>query len=161
MTGDDTQTQIVLNCEALPRLGALLLSPKKGVRKEACWTISNITAGVYPDFDSWSIRPRNAYNFFPHCLGDKDQIQAALDAQIFPPLIDLLTHGEFDIKKEAAWALSNATSGGSSQQIRTLVELGSIKPLCDLLDAKDTRILSVALEGLENILQAWMADMES
>merc|ERR1711865_788973 len=42
VTGDDMQTQIVINCGALARLGALLLSPKKGIRKEACWTISNI-----------------------------------------------------------------------------------------------------------------------
>ena len=30
---------------------------------------------------------------------------------------------------------------------------GCIKPLCDLLDAKDVRIVTVALEGLENILR--------
>ena len=30
---------------------------------------------------------------------------------------------------------------------------GCIKPLCDLLDAKDNRIVTVALEGLENILR--------
>ena len=46
VTGDDHQTQCVLNCGALPRLLALLQSPKKGIRKEACWTISNITAGT-------------------------------------------------------------------------------------------------------------------
>merc|ERR1719473_1118435 len=129
VTGDDMQTQIVINCSALPRLGALLLSPKKGIRKESCWTISNITAG------------------------DKEQIQAVVDANIVPPLIDLLTNAEFDIKKEAAWAISNATSGGSPEQIRYLVVSGCIKPLCDLLDAKDARIVTVALEGLENILR--------
>ena len=39
------QTQAVLDCGALPRLGALLHSPKKEMRKEACWAVSNITAG--------------------------------------------------------------------------------------------------------------------
>jgi len=70
-----------------------------------------------------------------------------------PPLIDLLTNAEFDIKKEAAWAISNATSGGSAEQIKYLVQQGCIRPLCDLLDAKDARIVTVALEGLENILR--------
>lgn len=32
-------------------------------------------------------------------------------------------NAEFDIKKEAAWAVSNATSGGTAEQIRYLVEV--------------------------------------
>jgi hypothetical protein len=47
VTGDDNQTQIVINCNALPYLLNLLTtSPKKSIKKEACWTISNITAGT-------------------------------------------------------------------------------------------------------------------
>lgn len=129
VTGDDLQTQIVINVSALPCLLALLSSPKKGIRKEACWTISNVTAG------------------------NKNQIQAVIDAGIIPPLIQLLQNAEFDIKKEAAWAISNATSGGSPEQIRYLVAQGCIKPLCDLLVVSDARIITVALEGLENILK--------
>lgn len=45
VTGDDIQTQVVLNCSVLPCLLSLLGSPKETIRKEACWTISNITAG--------------------------------------------------------------------------------------------------------------------
>lgn len=60
---------------------------------------------------------------------------------------------EFDIKKEAAWALSNATSGGTHEQIKYLVHIGCIKPLCELLVCSDVRIVTVALEGLENILK--------
>lgn len=37
--------QVVLNCSALPCLLHLLSSAKESIRKEACWTISNITAG--------------------------------------------------------------------------------------------------------------------
>lgn len=89
---------MIINVSALPCLLALLSSPKKGIRKEACWTISNITAG------------------------NKNQIQAVIDANIIPPLIQLLAHAEFDIKKEAAWAISNATSGGTPDQIRYFVQ---------------------------------------
>jgi hypothetical protein len=32
-------------------------------------------------------------------------------------------NAEFDIKKEAAWAISNATSGGTADQIRFLVQV--------------------------------------
>ena len=129
VTGNDLQTQFIINNNALPCLLALLSSPKKGIRKEACWTISNITAG------------------------NKEQIQAVVENNIIPPLIQLLTNAEFDIRKEAAWAISNATSGGNPQQINFLVQQGCIRPLCDLLVVSDPKIITIALEGLENILR--------
>jgi len=46
VTGDDIQTQVVLGCSILPCLQHLLNNcPKESIRKEVCWTISNITAG--------------------------------------------------------------------------------------------------------------------
>lgn len=41
-----------------------------------------------------------------------------IDAQIVPQVIHLLQTAEFDIQKEAAWAISNATNGGSPEQIK-------------------------------------------
>ena len=67
---------------------------KKSIKKEACWTISNITAG------------------------NKEQIQTVIEAGLIAPLVNLLQTAEFDIKKEAAWAISNATSGGTNEQIK-------------------------------------------
>lgn len=67
--------QVIINFNALPWLLNLLSSSKKGIRKEACWTISNITAG------------------------NKEQIQAVIEANIIPPLIQLLSNAEFDIRK--------------------------------------------------------------
>ena len=135
MTGDDLQTQIIINFSALPCLLALLGNPKKGIRKEACWTISNITAG------------------------NKDQIQSVVDANVIPPLVNLLNSAEFDIRKEAAWAISNATSGGTPEQIKFLVSQACIPPLCELLSVADVKIIIVALDALENILK--VGDAES
>ncbi|XP_015959596.1 importin subunit alpha-2 [Arachis duranensis] len=130
VTGDDIQTQAIINHGALPCLMSLLThNHKKSIKKEACWTISNITAG------------------------NRDQIQAVIEAGLIAPLVNLLQNAEFDIKKEAAWAISNATSGGSHEQIKYLVNQGCIKPLCDLLVCPDPRIVTVCLEGLENILK--------
>ncbi|XP_032013520.1 importin subunit alpha-6 isoform X1 [Hylobates moloch] len=129
VTGDDIQTQVILNCSALPCLLHLLSSPKESIRKEACWTVSNITAG------------------------NRAQIQAVIDANVFPVLIEILQKAEFRTRKEAAWAITNATSGGTPEQIRYLVALGCIKPLCDLLTVMDSKIVQVALNGLENILR--------
>ena len=55
VTGDDIQTQVILNCSALPCLLHLLSCPKEGIRKEACWTISNITAGNRTQIQVWSL----------------------------------------------------------------------------------------------------------
>eukprot|EP00607_Mallomonas_marina_P007117 CAMPEP_0182437072 /NCGR_PEP_ID=MMETSP1167-20130531/84798_1 /TAXON_ID=2988 /ORGANISM="Mallomonas Sp, Strain CCMP3275" /LENGTH=543 /DNA_ID=CAMNT_0024629859 /DNA_START=111 /DNA_END=1742 /DNA_ORIENTATION=+ len=133
VTGDDSQTQFIINLNALPALLWLLDHPKKNIRKEACWTISNVTAGT------------------------AEQIQAVIGCGIFAKLIDLLRHSEFDIQKEAAWAVSNATSGGSPDQIMFIVQQGAIPPLCELLRVQDTKIVTVALEGIENILKIAVA----
>lgn len=153
VTGDDAQTQAVLNCAPLPALLALLRHAAEPLRKEACWTLSNITAG-------------NAH-----------QIQAVIDADIFPTLVDILRHAEFKTRKEAAWAITNATSGGTHEQIRSssagrgrcrsggelatsislrryLVEQGCIAPLCELLTLTDAKTVQVALKGIDNILKA-------
>ncbi|CAA0815611.1 Importin subunit alpha-1 [Striga hermonthica] len=135
VTGDDIQTQDIIDNNALPRLLNLLSGAhKKSIKKEACWTISNITAG------------------------NKDQIQSVIVANIIGPLVQLLLTAEFDVKKEAAWAISNATSGGTHEQIKYLVSQQCIKPLCDLLVCPDPRIVTVCLEGLENILKVGEAE---
>ncbi len=61
--------------------------------------------------------------------------------------------GDFKSQKEAAWAVTNLTSGGEMQQIAYLVSLGVIKPICDLLVAKDVKIVRVLLDALANILK--------
>lgn len=97
-----------------------------------------------------------SYVFFT--AGNKEQIQAVIENNIIPPLIQLLANAEFDIRKEAAWAISNATSGGNEQQIMFLVSQGCIPPLCDLLTGNDPKIVTIALEGIENILKVGEAD---
>ncbi|CAI9260937.1 unnamed protein product [Lactuca saligna] len=52
--------------------------------------------------------------------GNKEQIQTFIEANVIGPLIHLLQNEEFDIKKEVASAISNATSGGSHDQIKYL-----------------------------------------
>ncbi|XP_050218228.1 importin subunit alpha-2 [Mercurialis annua] len=138
VTGDDIQTECIISIGALPYLLNLLANNhKKSIKKEACWTISNITAG------------------------NKEQIKAVIESGLIGPLVNLLQNAEFDIKKEAAWAMSNATSGGTHEQIQFLVSQGCIKPLCDLLVCPDPRIVTVCLEGLENILKVGEAEKNS
>jgi len=131
VSGDDWQTQPFVTAGVLPRLFALLSSPKKGLRKEAAWAVSNITAG------------------------NQEQIGAVLGIPgLVPRLLTLLKEGDFDIQKEACWAISNLTSGGSEAQIARVFELGAVPPLAALLVVSDPRVIEVAMTGLENILVA-------
>uniref|UniRef100_M4FE95 Importin subunit alpha n=1 Tax=Brassica campestris TaxID=3711 RepID=M4FE95_BRACM len=94
VTGNDSQTQYIIDLQALPCLLNLLRGPyNKTIRKEACWVVSNITAGC------------------------QSQIQAVYDADVCPALVNLLRNSEFDVKYEAAWAICNAIAGGSYKQI--------------------------------------------
>ena len=44
---------------------------------------------------------------------------------------------------------------------RYLVSQGCIKPLCDLLTCNDPRLVTVALEGIENVLKAGELDAQA
>ena len=142
VTGDDLQTQIVIAAGALPALSTLLASSKDTICKEVCCTISNITAGSLP------------------------QIQAVIEAGLIPPLINLLTNSpNLKIRREACWAISNATSGGLREpsQVRYLVQEGCIKPMCDFLltviDNKSIQVaLEVALDAIDNIVKVGERD---
>ncbi|XP_054753395.1 importin subunit alpha-1-like [Lytechinus pictus] len=130
VTGTDEQTQAVIDCQSLPVFVSLLQHPKQNIQKEACWTISNITAG------------------------NVQQIESIVNAGLLPPLVGVLEKGEYKSQKEACWAVTNLTSGGSVEQIVQMVQAGCIKPLCDLLNVKEARIIQVILDALKNILSA-------
>ena len=85
--------------------------------------------------------------------GTKKQIDTVIQANIIPSLINLLNEAPFVIRKEAAWAIVNATSGGNRSQIQYLVNRGVIGPLVSLLDTRNEKILLVAMDGLYNILK--------
>ncbi|KAK2489037.1 hypothetical protein MC885_017982 [Smutsia gigantea] len=146
----------VLNCSILnPLLTLLTKSTRLTMTRNAVWALSNLCRGKNPppehnDYKVASPALRAVGNIV---TGDDIQTQAVIDANIFPVLIEILQKAEFRTRKEAAWAITNATSGGTPEQIRYLVSLGCIKPLCDLLTVMDSKIVQVALNGLENILR--------
>lgn len=49
--------------------------------------------------------------------------------------------------------MTNFTSGGSVQQLTTIVQKGVLKPFCNLLDSKDWKTVIVVIDGLNNIMQ--------
>lgn len=66
-------------------------------------------------------------------------------------VIAQMASGEYDVRKEAAWVISNVATGGTHNHIQELVNAQAIKPLCDLLDVQDAKLIDVALDALEAV----------
>merc|ERR1712227_1112196 len=137
VTGTDDQTQTVLNHGALEHFPALLNHTKEKINKEAVWFLSNITAG------------------------NQQQVQSVIEAGLVPMVIQHLSKGEFQTQKEAAWAISNLTISGNKSQVAFLVTQGVIPPFCNLLNCKDTQVIQVVLDGLNNMLKLAGPDVEA
>eukprot|EP00026_Physarum_polycephalum_P009279 Phypoly_transcript_09397.p1 GENE.Phypoly_transcript_09397~~Phypoly_transcript_09397.p1 ORF type:complete len:458 (+),score=83.23 Phypoly_transcript_09397:32-1405(+) len=129
-TGDDLQTQLLINVGGIEMLSKLLSKTSiKSISREAIWVFSNITAG------------------------NRVQIQKVIDAGVIEQLVRTAQTADIDIRRECLWALANPTSAGNDAQIAYLVRAGCVGFLCDMLSARDERMLSTAMEGLVNILQ--------
>jgi hypothetical protein len=122
-------TEVILECDAVPRLKELVGHSNREIQKEACWTLSNIAAGTV------------------------DQIQAVIDSGAIPPLVKLVRDKKTDqeVRSEACWVVLNATSCGSDSQIEVLVDEGCVSVLGVLLS--EASMVMMALEGLERVLQ--------
>jgi len=135
---DVDYTDLVTGADAVYFLADLVItSPSKDIQKEACWTLSNIAAGTFP------------------------QIQTVLDSGVLLHIVALATSGhnkggdsslrvDAEVRSEASWVILNASSCGSDAQIEQLVDYGSIVVLNGLLPDPSMRLM--ALEGIERIL---------
>ena len=129
VTGEDTETQAVMDAGALPPLHILLNHEDAAIRKEACWTLSNI------------------------CAGTVVQVAAVIDAGILDSLIELVDHDVYEIQREAGWSVSNATALRNKEIIGAVVEKKGVEAMVKVLGQKwDPKTAVVLLEGLRNVL---------
>lgn len=127
---EDRQKKSILKHRPLPILQDLLSAEDNAIIVYACEAIASILA-----------------------LG-QNQIQAVIQHQIFPPLIELLAWDNAFISDEVVKAFRAAVSNGTPDQIRVLVGNGCIGPLCGLLDGDYPDTVLETLKVLGKILHA-------
>lgn len=132
VSGSDHQTQAVLDADVLAALSPLLTNAKKNIRKETCWMLSNIAAGTH------------------------EQITRILKTpDIVPRILEQMSvAAEWDVRKEATWVVSNIATGGQLQHVLYLVEHGAVRPVCDLLEVGEVKLVLLAMDAMEAILKA-------
>jgi hypothetical protein len=65
------------------------------------------------------------------------------------------------VRKEAVWALRNATFSSSKEQITYFINIGVIKTVNRVLeDNEDLVILEITLDALQNILHIFCLDLD-
>lgn len=155
-------TQHIIECGAIPLLTGLIKHPHKDIQKEACWTISNISAGTTKQIQivlnsgaiPELIKLANAskkMNDKTH-LRRKHSTETNNSVSITTNITQTVDNSvDPDVKIEACWVLLNATSCGNENQIIQLVKWGCVEVLCSLL--MDSSMVLMALEGIEKILQ--------
>jgi hypothetical protein len=133
--GDEEQTQAMLNMNVLVGLDSLIHSDQKRLRKEACWSLSNIAAG------------------------NTSQLQALMDyTPIMDTLMDFAQHAEYTTKIESLHTLANAFNGGSMDQVRRLVSMGAFDAISFNLDIADDKVLATILEAIERTFALGLKD---
>lgn len=125
ISGPDNLTQQMLDWGFLKYLPRYMAAYKK----EACWILSNITAG------------------------NRIQIQMVIDAGLIQMVIVLMNTGSWAVKKESIYVVANLVGGGSKEQIDYLVDCNSIEALCSLLNCEDNKMIEIILGTLHKILR--------
>ncbi|XP_003742068.1 importin subunit alpha-1 [Galendromus occidentalis] len=130
VTGDDRQTQMVIDAGALSALKNRFEVGAEATKKEVIWALSNVLAG------------------------NVVQIEAVLNEGLMEPLIRMLSVGDYKTQLEATWAICNFTCGGTPVQISQLFEYDTIASLCHMLEFVDARLIKAILDAFGNILRA-------
>lgn len=136
-TGNDNQTNVIIRMGFVDFFSTLFyrIDNKKSqrLRKEICWTLSNITAGP------------------------TEHVQLLIDLGLIQMLIDAMSSYELFIRKEACWAISNALFHCATkfEWTKVFIENGLIESLLSYLE-----VASNLVDMQAHILDCFMYILE-
>ncbi len=130
VSGNEEQTQAVIDAGVLSVALNIITGQKKNLRKEMCWLLSNIAAGT-----------------------QKQITTLTTTKHLAEQLVMLSVEAEWETRKEAIWAVSNIFTGGSDYCVSLLVNQKGIDAMVAALDnTSEHRMTLVALDAIDNIL---------
>jgi importin subunit alpha-6/7 len=130
VSGNEEQTQEVIDAGVLNVVMNIINGQKKNLRKEMCWLLSNIAAGT------------------------QKQITKLVETRyIADMLVTMAVEAEWETRKEAIWAVSNIFTGGTDRCVSLLVNQKGIDAMVAVLDdTREQRMTLVALDAIDKIL---------
>lgn len=128
-SGSEMQTQVLIDCNFAVALSIIIQKKFEvnNLNKELCWVLSNLFAG------------------------SPAQIQKVLDCNLLPWVIDQCNFGDFRVRKEAVWAITNLINSGNEDQTTCAINCSGIEALCSMLDCMDASICETAMNGLHSL----------
>ena len=133
VSGNDSQTQAVLDAGILIHLAGLMGSQSKSIRKESSWLASNIACGNHAQITTLLQEPR-----------------------VLTKIIKNAKYDTWEVRKEALWALANICTTGTHSHTIIMVNAGGLEPLITVLKLThiETDLLIAVLDALRKILEA-------
>lgn len=169
-SGSSDQTAAVVQEGAIPRLQALLSSPRIDVAEQAVWALGNIAGdgpvtrdmvlncNVLPDLlglikptTSLSLLRNTVWAISNLCRNKNPSPNFELLQPALPYLARLLNHNDHDVQADTCWALSYLTDG-PNEKIQAVLDTGLIERLVQLLYSEQGTVLTPALRAVGNIV---------
>ncbi|CAH1101807.1 unnamed protein product [Psylliodes chrysocephalus] len=169
-SGSSDQTAAVVQEGAIPRLQALLSSPRIDVAEQAVWALGNIAGdgpvtrdmvlsnSVLPDLlqlikptTSLSLLRNTVWAISNLCRNKNPSPNFELLQPALPYLSRLLNHNDHDVQADTCWALSYLTDG-PNEKIQAVLDTGLIDRLVQLLYSEQGTVLTPALRAVGNIV---------
>lgn len=131
---DNQTTSDIVDNGIMPKLIEIIsIDSRPGVRKECCFILSNIAAGL------------------------QQHISIFFQQGYIEPLLTAAREDKKDVRKEALWCLANLTSTNRSDYLVCLINHGILSLLGEWVINSDYRISAICLEALDNILSYCVA----
>ncbi|CAG9318785.1 unnamed protein product [Blepharisma stoltei] len=130
-TGDEEQTDLAINLGLADQIGQVLMpTAVSSVKMECLWAISNILAGTAA------------------------QVTLIINKPYFPKIVNLMIDSDSAMRKEAIWAISNATFCKDPETILSLLQFPVLEYFTEAFELNDIKIYHSVISAIYNILKS-------